>query len=64
MKNCCHNFSARTKKNVINFTNKFTNKNEQDIYLQGLIELKSVQSIRNGNAPEKSSKHKSHTDRY
>jgi len=64
MKNFCHNFSARTKKNELNFTNKFANKNEQDIYLQGLIESKPVQSIRNRYAPEKSSKRKSRTYRY
>jgi hypothetical protein len=49
---------------VLNFTNKFANKNEQDFYLRGLIESKPVQSIRNRNAPEKSSKHKSHIYRY
>ena len=64
MKNCCHKFSARTKKNVLNFTNKFANKNEQDIYLQGLIESQPVKSIRNRHARENSSKHKSHTYRY
>jgi hypothetical protein len=52
------------KKNLLNFTNKCANKNEQDVYVQGLIVSKPVQSIRTSNTPEKSSKYKPHTYRY
>jgi hypothetical protein len=45
------NSSAQTKANVITFINKFANKNE-NIYLQGLIKSKPVQTIRNHCATE------------
>jgi hypothetical protein len=64
MKNCCQSFSAQTKANMINFINKFAKKNEQDIYLQGLIESKPVQNITNRNAPEELNKHEADTYSY
>jgi len=57
------NSSAQTKANVITFINKFANKNA-DIYVQGLIESKPVQNIRNNYATEESDKHKSHSYKF
>ena len=63
-KKCYQQVATETKAKIIDIVNQFANKDEQDIYLQGLIESKPVQNTRNRKAPEDSSKHKSHSYTY
>lgn len=63
-KHCSENISAEQKDAFIHLVNNFNTKNEQDIYLQGLMETSEVKNKRNRKAPEGSRKLKTYSCKY